>query len=996
MSWHRGYNFRSTAGFVTDGTDEFPVHKTTTYSAPQGYGFDSTTGLDDRDRNSGVDRRLAGIVFATAFTRIFRVDLPAAGDYDISVAMGDYDGAQSWKLVFKDGATTLFTVVGATSGAFKFLDATQVERNPDEGGSPPNNGWPLHNVAQSVTFAGTILTVELQDPGGGASGLAHFSITSTTPPPLAAGTIAVDYTAGAKTPGKITINTTVASSGGTAPLVDTLQRATDSGFTQNLTDVTSPDTTVVENTRYYYRLRTVDDVPDTVYSNTVEAVARYTGVYPASYDANGFGVWPLRAGAKQVFVDSSDGNDAFDGLSGEQAKATLSAALALITSGDGDQLIVIAANADTFPAINKNGYSEDYPFLIIRDALEARTEFDTVTASAVTTTGVRQWIAVSGFDFVAGGRKPGHVSYDKDNQITSPIGCSAANTTTGYYVEDCLFDHYKDGFTFSGVTLVGFTERNNRVRYSYGGSNGSASPIGNPRPQGLFASTGTYLRSWGTVYDHCGWHDHDDFNQSRVLANVSAVTNATTFRVEVVADYATGYWDDCHVEMLFKTNQPLAGVLRNIDTWTRVDATHGDIVLASALPTAPVTGQTLYLDEMCQADTTGGRPSTVVAGSTDTILILDVQGRDYAASYFVDGRALVLTGAQATQCPLITVDARTSATRHTVTLSAALPGAPSAGDLVHLCNPQKNMGRRRNESHAHYFSGTVQVDIRNCIYLESSAQDRKGDTSGAIYSENNFSWGGSNGSYFNGAGSESSYNVVYEPHSRNGVLEVANHTSGASSIHHNLLIGTGVAGAQILGIVAETPTCAVHHNIIIAKHSYVGVTFGPTTTTGVTAVSFTDNIIACTGTGNVYLVHFGPATFDSGKFTFARNTYFAADSTPILKNGFADEISYDTWKGAFGAGEIGSIFAADFAAIGFPAATRTAETYLTMIGVTSNIGGMRTALATNDKDNYDSDLAAAAINDYLRAGFVISSGSNRRRRSNFHIRQRRRMLAGRR
>jgi hypothetical protein len=95
LSWDKGFNFRQTSGFVTDGANETYVLSGDSYPATRNgvtFGWeDAPSG--DRDRNSGIDRRLAGMNFvssaAGASAYRFRVDLPAAGDYAVRLAIGD-------------------------------------------------------------------------------------------------------------------------------------------------------------------------------------------------------------------------------------------------------------------------------------------------------------------------------------------------------------------------------------------------------------------------------------------------------------------------------------------------------------------------------------------------------------------------------------------------------------------------------------------------------------------------------------------------------------------------------------------------------------------------------------------------------------------------------------------------------------------------------------------------------------------------------------------
>lgn len=177
MSWDKGFNFRSTSGFVTDGTnetyvigDDYPVTRNGVT-----FGWTAKGLFDKRDRDSGVDRRLAGLNFNTndGTQSTFQIDLPAIGDYTIRLALGDQSnpqGYQYWKLL--DNTTVLATIddTNGTAGA-AFDDATGVQRITAD--------WPTLNVAITQTFATTTLKVVIGSPGAQADSttIAHLFVS---------------------------------------------------------------------------------------------------------------------------------------------------------------------------------------------------------------------------------------------------------------------------------------------------------------------------------------------------------------------------------------------------------------------------------------------------------------------------------------------------------------------------------------------------------------------------------------------------------------------------------------------------------------------------------------------------------------------------------------------------------------------------------------------------------------------------------------------------
>ncbi len=175
MPFDCGINFRDTSGFVTDGTNETyclgavdTAYPTT--RAGFTFGWVATSGLDQRDRNSGVDRRLAGMNFSPTPGDYFRLDLPSAGNYDIHLALGDDSGGNpvEWKL--QDTTTLLHTYTG-TPGSGNFQDAS--------GATLSAANWPGNEAAlANQTFATTQLRLVVN--GTGNNVVAHLRVVAVT------------------------------------------------------------------------------------------------------------------------------------------------------------------------------------------------------------------------------------------------------------------------------------------------------------------------------------------------------------------------------------------------------------------------------------------------------------------------------------------------------------------------------------------------------------------------------------------------------------------------------------------------------------------------------------------------------------------------------------------------------------------------------------------------------------------------------------------------
>lgn len=179
MTKLQGINFRVTSGFVTDGTgDTYEINDTLDYprTTPQGVAVGWEQSISSgRDRNSGIDARLAGLALSSSSTnggvQNFRIDLDASGSHDITVAAGDGSYTTHVKVELFDGTTSLGVLVpaGSTSAGNKFFDATGTEYSAA--------AWPGSNTAVTKTFAGTICRFRVGD-GTNSCAIAHVAVTT--------------------------------------------------------------------------------------------------------------------------------------------------------------------------------------------------------------------------------------------------------------------------------------------------------------------------------------------------------------------------------------------------------------------------------------------------------------------------------------------------------------------------------------------------------------------------------------------------------------------------------------------------------------------------------------------------------------------------------------------------------------------------------------------------------------------------------------------------
>ena len=156
--WQQGFDFRSTSNFVTDPAGDTYVLPSTAYPTKGSgvtYGWVKTSGVSGSNRNAKLDPRLAGINYVSnGAPGTFYVDLPSAGTYNLSLAMGDATYTQCYtqcQIQFLDGNTVLATVAMGRTLASYFYDTKANNWSAAQ--------WPTKNVSQQVTLSGTRLTV---------------------------------------------------------------------------------------------------------------------------------------------------------------------------------------------------------------------------------------------------------------------------------------------------------------------------------------------------------------------------------------------------------------------------------------------------------------------------------------------------------------------------------------------------------------------------------------------------------------------------------------------------------------------------------------------------------------------------------------------------------------------------------------------------------------------------------------------------------------------
>ena len=182
-SWQQGFDFRNTAGFVTDPPGDTYVLPSTAYPTEGSgvtYGWVNTLSPQGRDRISSQDPRLAGINFvANGAPATFYVDLPSAGTYNVSLAMGDAGYEQCWvqcQIQFLDGSTVLGTLTKGLTNENYFYDA--------QGNNWSAAQWPANNLTQQFTLSGTrlIVVVGTSHSTGDFTPVAFLGVAQASPP----------------------------------------------------------------------------------------------------------------------------------------------------------------------------------------------------------------------------------------------------------------------------------------------------------------------------------------------------------------------------------------------------------------------------------------------------------------------------------------------------------------------------------------------------------------------------------------------------------------------------------------------------------------------------------------------------------------------------------------------------------------------------------------------------------------------------------------------
>lgn len=207
-------------------------------------------------------------------------------------------------------------------------------------------------------------------------------------------------------------------------------------------------------------------------------------------DGNGWTVVTASGDSRIIYVSSSDGNDADDGLSSGNAKLTIAAGVALMRSGYPDHLLLKRGDSfTTTAALSANGRSADEPAYFGTYGTGDRPIIDSGDYNGIQTTN-KSFIAVIGW----------HLEPTRVNMSADSIGMwflSPGGSSQWVLVEDCYVRGYAGNIAFSGAQSDS-TVRRCVILESYSTTAHS---------QGLYVPWSSNVLIEENFLDHNGWNE---------------------------------------------------------------------------------------------------------------------------------------------------------------------------------------------------------------------------------------------------------------------------------------------------------------------------------------------------------------------------------------------------------------------------------------------------------------------------------------------------------
>jgi hypothetical protein len=263
-------------------------------------------------------------------------------------------------------------------------------------------------------------------------------------------------------------------------------------------------------------------------------------LFSVSLDANGFTVVTPEAGSRVVYVSSSLGDDANDGLSPSAPVKSLDQAKSLLRDKSGDQMLLARGDVwhETLGDWTKSGKSSDQPMVIGAYGTGARPRLDTGTANAFSIQAASanvKHLSILGIHLVASARVPGLPDFAPSNG-DGGNGLRILSHVDGLLVEDCVVQAYTDNVLLQDYSgpQTNVTLRRNLVVDAYSTDGGHS--------QGLYAFGVNGLLIEGNLFDHNGWsetvpgapatiYNHNIYlssNNANVVVRDNVIANASS------------------------------------------------------------------------------------------------------------------------------------------------------------------------------------------------------------------------------------------------------------------------------------------------------------------------------------------------------------------------------------------------------------------------------------------------------------------------------------
>lgn len=218
-------------------------------------------------------------------------------------------------------------------------------------------------------------------------------------------------------------------------------------------------------------------------------------------DSAGWTVVSAAADTRIIYVSSSGGNDANDGLSTSSAVASLTRAKSLIRDGSADWMLL--KRGDTFSggfgSWNKRGRSAQEPLYVGAYGVGERPLIDSGTTYGINTVSSSQ--GTNNLVFQSLSLTPG--AYNHSNGAGDLAGFRLTQLGSNILIEDCKVSGYKDNIVIAGevstATVTGVTVRRSQVLDAH-------YPSTSGNSQGIYiAPFARNVTIEENVIDHNGW-----------------------------------------------------------------------------------------------------------------------------------------------------------------------------------------------------------------------------------------------------------------------------------------------------------------------------------------------------------------------------------------------------------------------------------------------------------------------------------------------------------